>query len=121
MAGTITSIVAAAILVIGGLSKQPDTILPMRIDGCTFNFTIPMEILPSNESEFNEDIPWVFRISFMYYATIGFAIVYLIGYPVSLLTGGNKLYDQRLLAIFLRKQPIKQIPSNHLEEIDLLS
>jgi hypothetical protein len=40
----------------------------------------------------------------MYYSVLGIVILALVGYPVSLLTGGTKNLDEKLLAPFLRKK-----------------
>ncbi|GAB0097891.1 hypothetical protein DMENIID0001_135730 [Sergentomyia squamirostris] len=117
IAGTLTSIVCVAVVIYGGLNKKPDPILPMSTQGCLHNFTSPLN--PSNFEE-PEDLPLIFRISFMYYATIGIAIVYLVGWPVSLLTRGNTITDQRLLAPFLRRKN-QEVPEAIIpERIDLL-
>ncbi|GAB0089038.1 hypothetical protein DMENIID0001_035160 [Sergentomyia squamirostris] len=117
-AGTVTSIVAVAVVIYGGLYKKPDPTLPMSTEGCLHNFTSPLKTSDLEQRDF--DLPWIFRISFMYYGTIGIAIVYLVGVPVSLLTGGNEITDQRLLAPLIRRnnqgEPNRSIP----EGVDLL-
>lgn len=45
---------------------------------------------------------WLFRISFMYYTFIGFALVFIIGYPVSIVTGKAKQFDEILLVPYKR-------------------
>ncbi|GAB0097879.1 hypothetical protein DMENIID0001_135580 [Sergentomyia squamirostris] len=120
IAGTVTSIVCVAGVIYGGLNKKPSPTLSMSTEGCLHNFTSPLT--PSNfeEPDDRDDLPLIFRISFMYYATIGIAIVYLVGVPVSLLTGGNKITDQRLLAPFLRRKN-QEVPGTIIpERIDLL-
>ncbi|GAB0097883.1 hypothetical protein DMENIID0001_135620 [Sergentomyia squamirostris] len=118
--GTVTSIVCVAVVIYGGLNKKPCPTLSMSTDGCLHNFTSPLN--PSNfeEPEESDDLPLIFRISFMYYATIGIAMVYLVGWPVSLLTGGNTITDQRLLAPFLRKNDLEEPEKAILEKVDLL-
>ncbi|GAB0087704.1 hypothetical protein DMENIID0001_020430 [Sergentomyia squamirostris] len=99
IAGTLTSFVCVAIIIYGGLYKKPDQILDLSTAGCLHDFKSSLN--SSNSEEPENDLPslaWIFRISFMYYATIGIAIVYLVGWPVSLLTGGNKITNQKLLA-----------------------
>lgn len=49
------------------------------------------------------NVPWFFRIGFLYYSTIAQVIVILVGYPVSILTGGCDDLDERLLAPFIRQ------------------
>ncbi|GAB0089039.1 hypothetical protein DMENIID0001_035170 [Sergentomyia squamirostris] len=117
IAGTVASIVSVAVVIYGGLYKKPDPILPMSTEGCLHNFTSPLN--PSNFEEPN-DLPLIFRISFMYYATIGISIVYLVGWPVSLLTGGNTITDQRLLAPCMRRKNEEVPEAINSERIDLL-
>lgn len=50
---------------------------------------------------------WVFRISFMYYALIGLTILFVVGYPVSLLTGGTQNLDEILLTPCMRSKEYK--------------
>lgn len=47
---------------------------------------------------------WLFRISFMYFSFIGFIVVFLVGYPVSLMTSDNSIVDERLLTPFMRSK-----------------
>ncbi|XP_059612658.1 sodium-coupled monocarboxylate transporter 2-like [Phlebotomus argentipes] len=104
LAGSIVSVVAISILTIGGLYKSRDPFLPLRTDGCDpeiFNATT----LPQTpvESTDGSDIPWVFKIHFLYHALIGFSLNLIVGYVVSVLTGGNPSVDEKLLARFLRR------------------
>lgn len=52
------------------------------------------------------EIFWLFRISFYYYAVIGFLTVIIVSYPVSLLTGGfdNELDESLLTPLFRSKR-----------------
>uniref|UniRef100_A0A1B0CSQ5 Sodium/solute symporter n=2 Tax=Lutzomyia longipalpis TaxID=7200 RepID=A0A1B0CSQ5_LUTLO len=88
----------AALLVVGGISvgaqmrlkEQP---LPLRSDGCS-NITNIATTTPFSEAE--DDVAWIFRINYMFYAFVGFILVLAIGYPVSVLTGDGaeaKPYD----------------------------
>ncbi|GAB0101000.1 hypothetical protein DMENIID0001_171170 [Sergentomyia squamirostris] len=118
IAGTLTSFVCVAGIIYGGLFKRPDPILPLSIEGCQHNFTSSLHLLKLDETE--DDLPWIFRISFMYYGTLGIAIVYVVGLPVSLLTGGDKITDQRLLAPFIRKTYQEKVQRFTPERVDLL-
>lgn len=55
-------------------------------------------------TDMDESIFWLFRISFMYYALIGCAIVWIVGLPISWLTKTDKPVDENLLAPFIRKK-----------------
>uniref|UniRef100_A0A1B0DNN0 Sodium-dependent multivitamin transporter n=1 Tax=Phlebotomus papatasi TaxID=29031 RepID=A0A1B0DNN0_PHLPP len=119
--GAISSLIGVGIMIFGSLSKKPEPLLPMRIDGCLHNITnFSNTTLSTGINDTENDLPLIFRISFMYYSTIGCILVYLVGYPVSLLTGGNKVKDQRLLAHFRRKKTSNNLPQN-AEELRALS
>lgn len=56
------------------------------------------------ESNEVDDIFWLFRISFIYYSTIGFLTTMIVGYIISALTGGfHQQIDERLLTPIKRK------------------
>ncbi|XP_055715889.1 sodium-coupled monocarboxylate transporter 2-like [Phlebotomus papatasi] len=117
LAGTISSLIGVTFILFGSLSSTPDeSKLSMRTDGCLHNITNVVTfanatLMDELDNE-DDDTPWIFRISFMYYSTIGFILAYLIGYPTSLLTGGNEVKDERLLASFMRRKKSSQ----HTEE-----
>ncbi|XP_059623001.1 sodium-coupled monocarboxylate transporter 2-like [Phlebotomus argentipes] len=100
ISGTIVSMLTVGVIIIGGFARVPDPPLPLNTNGCATNSSA---LINTTQPE-HGDLPLIFRISFMYYSTIGFLLVYLIGYPVSVLSGGNKISDQRLLATFLRTE-----------------
>lgn len=56
--------------------------------------------------ESDEEIFWLFRISYMYYTLIGCATVWIVGLPISLLTKPNLNFDEDLLAPFMRRDRI---------------
>ncbi|XP_055709051.1 sodium-coupled monocarboxylate transporter 1-like [Phlebotomus papatasi] len=121
IAGAISSLIGVGIIIFGSLSKKAQASLPMRTDGCLHNITnFVNRALPTEINDTEDDVPWIFRISFMYYSTIGCVLVYLIGYPVSLLTGGINVKDQRLLAPFIRKKASNKLPQN-VEELRPIS
>lgn len=69
------------------------------------NITISSASNQPDPSEIEPDTTfWLFRISFMYYTFIGVMVVFLVGYPVSILTGGNVVQDERLMTPFLRRK-----------------
>ena len=72
--------------------------LPMQSDGCEVVIQAPSETTNVEEAF------WLFRISFMYYAFLGLATVFIVGLPISLLTGGQKTpLDEALFAPFRRR------------------
>lgn len=50
----------------------------------------------------------------MYYSLIGTLVVFIVGYPVSLMTGGCDDLNERLLA-----PPIRRLFSNYLKELKI--
>lgn len=60
----------------------------------------------------DEDVFVLFRISFMYYALIGCLVVWIVAYPISLMTEAEPLLDENLLAPFMRRKP--QVNENEL-------
>lgn len=57
-----------------------------------------------NENFNNESVHWIFRINYMYYSLIGTILVAVCGYLISILTGGVKDLDEKLLAPMFRKK-----------------
>ncbi|GAB0087738.1 hypothetical protein DMENIID0001_020810 [Sergentomyia squamirostris] len=106
--GLIAATLVVGTLIIGGLSKYPDPVLPLLTDGCNFsNGTtesgIEQQIRFSENTSDNSSIPWIFQINFQYYCFIGLVINLSVAYFVSILTGGNDVKDERFLAPFLRR------------------
>jgi hypothetical protein len=71
------------------------------------------------------DIPYIFRINYMYYSILGFLIFALVGYPVSIFTGSSEYFDEKLLAPFLRQsylddKKVKNLQKNIDDFIDEL-
>ncbi len=63
-------------------------------------------------------VPWFFRLNYMYYSLIGAIIFTVVGYPISLLTGGTKDLDERLISPIIRKYYKKLLVKNvELEEL----
>lgn len=115
--GSIVSLIILSVLGIGAqfaiageMLKYPS--LPFRTDGCEAGDYPSWNISSSNSNSTpiiyneyfdNSSVPWFFRIGFMYYSLIGTLIVFIVGYPISLLTGGCPDLDSRLLAPFVRR------------------
>jgi hypothetical protein len=61
----------------------------------------------------------------MYYSVLGIVILALVGYPVSILTGGTEHLDEKLLAPFLRKKFVQdrkeQMIQKTIEEMQVLN
>ncbi|XP_059610771.1 sodium-coupled monocarboxylate transporter 2-like [Phlebotomus argentipes] len=110
--GVIVSMAVIGVLIIGGLNKKPDTPLPLRTDGCNFMNSSSLHNasrVSLTKEDSNEDVPWIFRINFQFFCIIGLIINLLVGYTVSVFTGGNTDVDDKLLITFLRKNPPQEI------------
>lgn len=53
----------------------------------------------------------------MYYALIGLIIMFLVAYPVSLLTGGTDSLDENLLTPFMRSKAHKKMTEDDIRVI----
>uniref|UniRef100_A0A1B0CT26 Putative sodium/solute symporter n=1 Tax=Lutzomyia longipalpis TaxID=7200 RepID=A0A1B0CT26_LUTLO len=107
-------VMGAQLNIADGNLKYPS--LPLNVHGCnstTFNTTS----IILNEHHDNSSVPWIFRIGFMYYSVIGALLVFVVGYPVSLLTGGHDDIDERLLAPFLRSWYRNQRKAKNLPKV----
>lgn len=63
----------------------------------------------TNDAQPQDDIFWLFRISFMYYAVIGITVTIAVSHVVSLLTGGAKQHvDESLLTPLFQSQKYKE-------------
>ncbi|XP_055716531.1 sodium-coupled monocarboxylate transporter 2 [Phlebotomus papatasi] len=91
--------VRSKLAILSGEMSYP--LLPTRIDGCNeigINITSSeISMLFKNDTEISsisaeDDSFALHKISFVWYAVIGFLIVPLVGIPVSLLTGSNDIY-----------------------------
>jgi solute carrier family 5 (sodium-coupled monocarboxylate transporter), member 8/12 len=66
----------------------------------------------------DDDIPLIFKISFMYYTLLGSILLVIIAYFVSWLTGGCPPFDEKLLATFMRsKNYVNNLNENGPEPI----
>ncbi|GAB0087058.1 Sodium/solute symporter [Sergentomyia squamirostris] len=108
----------SAMLAVGGISvgaqmrlKEPP--LPLRTDGCT-NITALssgvsfLESVAADGVSSAEDVYWIFRLNYMFYALVGFIVVLAVGYPVSLLTDGGRVEDENLLTNCVRASSIRK-------------
>lgn len=62
------------------------------------------------------DIPYIFRLNYMYYSLIGGLLVAIIGYPISIFTGEEEILDEKLLAPFLRDSYVKNRKQNLMKK-----
>ncbi|XP_035773784.1 sodium-coupled monocarboxylate transporter 1-like [Anopheles albimanus] len=96
--GAISSLLALSAIAVGaqleilkGQLKYES--LPFRYDGCDgFNVTgtETSTFYRDADGHDNAEVPWIFRIGFMYYSLLGTIIVIVVGIAVSCVTGGQK-------------------------------
>jgi solute carrier family 5 (sodium-coupled monocarboxylate transporter), member 8/12 len=114
IAGTIVSLILVGIIIIGAQSLPKPPPLPSKLDGCEspFNSTISAihnyEVSNKIALDKIESVPLIFRLSFMYYALLGTAILFIVALPVSWATGGCDKFDERLLTPLLRSKEWKE-------------
>lgn len=153
--GAIGSMIIVTIIMIGAQSLPKPKPLPIQIDECDFmlnnlsttttaattvkTFTTTMTIMMNETNSSNsevvediiktvDDIPLIFKLSFMYYTLLGSILLVLIAYFVSWLTGGCPPFDEKLLATFMRSKDYgiddihlqhSQPPSSHHQSHEL--
>ncbi|XP_058455249.1 sodium-coupled monocarboxylate transporter 1-like [Malaya genurostris] len=104
VSGVVISISCMITLWISSLGKLQYDFLPLRKDGCSEEilFNLYNSTATDNIPSASENLPYIFRISFMYYSLVGLMIFLIVAYPVSICTGGGRVVDQRLLTPFAR-------------------
>lgn len=126
--GSIVSIILVGSMVVGShLNKLTHQWLPMNTDNCEFGHVNETMISGNRRKEEDpEDIPWFFRISFLYVCVISTFIFAVVAVPVSLYTRDPEdrsfeQMDQRLLAPFRRDNQLyeKQIQKREGNSLQL--
>jgi solute carrier family 5 (sodium-coupled monocarboxylate transporter), member 8/12 len=112
MCGAAGSLIVVGIIIIGAQTLPKPLRLPVRTDECEYPFNMTDTTRMMNEHMTIEDIPIIFRLSFMYYALLGTIILFLIALPVSWATGGCPPFDERLLTPLLRSKMWKEKNEN---------
>ncbi|GAB0090908.1 hypothetical protein DMENIID0001_056860 [Sergentomyia squamirostris] len=121
--GALTCMIGVLSLIIGGLNNKPEPTLPLRTDGCEHQLNITS--IPSQGLENSEDDTfWLFRLNFVYYTLVGTVIGITVGYLTSLATGGERVKNQKLLAVFLRvheprEEEMRLRRKNTAESVDM--
>ncbi|XP_047115209.1 sodium-coupled monocarboxylate transporter 1-like [Schistocerca piceifrons] len=117
IAGSLCGMTAVAILITGaqhatatGRVRYPP--LPTSVEGCPSNVTASVHTAAAAAatSSSADDVPLVFRLSYMYYTVVGALIVVTVGWVVSRLTGPLKPgeIDPRLLAPQVRPADLRR-------------
>ncbi|CRK98115.1 CLUMA_CG011483, isoform A [Clunio marinus] len=104
--GAVGSMIVVGIIMIGAQSLPKHPPLASRVDGCEkdFNITFLSDLNKEIDEKSVDDIPLVFKLSFMYYTLLGTTLLIIIAYIVSAFTGGCEPFDERLLAPFRRSK-----------------
>ena len=63
----------------------------------------------------NSSVHWIFRINYMYYSLIGTILVAVVGYPISIMSGGTKNLDPKLLSPIFRRFYNLNLEKSHIE------
>lgn len=110
MWGAAASLAVVGTIIIGAQSLPKPPPLPYRTDECEFplNMTEVFNTTVSSPQVNIEDIPLVFRLSFMYYALLGTTILFIVALPVSWATGGCEPFDEKLLTPMMRSKLWKE-------------
>ncbi|XP_055599842.1 sodium-coupled monocarboxylate transporter 1-like [Uranotaenia lowii] len=104
IAGSIVSVISIGTILVGAQMNPKAPTLPLRTDGCDWSVLQNITLVTPTSTEAQDDVPTIFKLSFMYYALLGVIIYFAVAYVVSWMTGGGQINDQRLLAPFLRNQ-----------------
>ncbi|XP_055642671.1 sodium-coupled monocarboxylate transporter 1-like [Toxorhynchites rutilus septentrionalis] len=112
--GTLCVIAAGAQLeILNGHLKYPS--LPLRYDGCpSFNSTgtATTSYYIDSYGHDNSEVPWIFRLGFMYYSILGTLIAVFSGTIISYMTGGQKEpISEKLLTPWVRPlyKPVRSV------------
>lgn len=110
MCGAIVSLIVVGTIIIGAQSLPKPPALTFKTDECeiSFNSTETYVTAMTDHVDSIDDIPLVFRLSFMYYALLGTIILFVVALPVSWATGGCAPFDERLLTPLLRSKMWKE-------------
>jgi solute carrier family 5 (sodium-coupled monocarboxylate transporter), member 8/12 len=111
--GAVISMLIVTTIMIGAQSLPKPKPLP-TLDECEYmlnstslvlNKTYSSRVEEDNKTvDDGDDIPLIFKISFMYYTLLGSILLVVIAYFVSWLTGGCPPFDEKLLATFMRSK-----------------
>jgi solute carrier family 5 (sodium-coupled monocarboxylate transporter), member 8/12 len=98
--GSIGSMLTVGVIMVGAQSLPKHPPLPTRTDGCDFAYNATLSAAAASV----DDVPLIFKLSFMYYTLLGTILLIGIAYIVSYFTGGSRKFDERLLVTFMRSE-----------------
>lgn len=106
IAGAVGSFLTLCVIVSGSFTfKKSKLSLPISTSGCEHPYN--NTVITTNVPEV-DDVPLVFKLSFMYYILFGTIILFVIALPVSHFTGGCAPFDERLLTPICRSREWKK-------------
>jgi solute carrier family 5 (sodium-coupled monocarboxylate transporter), member 8/12 len=114
IAGAVVSMLSVGFIMIGAQSLPKHPPLPTRVDGCEFSFNATMSTMIHHDDA-EDEIPLIFKLSFMYYTFLGAVLLIFVAYIISWWTGGSEPFDERLLAPF-RRSKNWQLKENELKK-----
>ncbi|XP_066992319.2 sodium-coupled monocarboxylate transporter 2 [Anabrus simplex] len=110
LAGSISSMALLMWIVFGtqhnvALGRIKHPVKPTSVDGCGFNVTDIATTSTYDDGYNNDDVFWLYRVSYMYYTFIGTCTVFIVGLLVSFATGPRRPedLDGRLFAPFVKR------------------
>lgn len=104
IAGAIGSILSVSVIIIGSIALPKPPTLPISTSGCEFPFNNTIIAAEMFDENLTDDVPTIFKLSFMYYILLGTIVLFLIALPISFLTGGCEPFDERLLTPLCRSR-----------------
>jgi solute carrier family 5 (sodium-coupled monocarboxylate transporter), member 8/12 len=108
VAGSIVSVLVVGTIMVGGRFSPKYPWLPLKTDGCD-DFGFLNATSATTSIPVDNDLPAIFQLSFMYYSLLGIIIMLVVGYPVSIWTGGNESVDEILLTPLCRSKNYKEM------------
>ncbi|XP_062551794.1 sodium-coupled monocarboxylate transporter 1-like isoform X1 [Armigeres subalbatus] len=100
--GAVMSMIATGSILIGAQLYPQHPFMPFRTDGCDVNLLHNATLVSTPLATVQNDVPRIFKLSFMYYSLFGVVVYFMVAYTVSIMTGRTEIKDQRLLAPFMR-------------------
>uniref|UniRef100_A0A182NTY1 Sodium/solute symporter n=1 Tax=Anopheles dirus TaxID=7168 RepID=A0A182NTY1_9DIPT len=103
-AAVVSMLITGTIMTGAQLNPKPP-MLPLRTDGCDASTLANVTTIltgAATQAVVPDNIPLIFKLSFMHYSLLGLISFFIVAFVVSALTGGGDISDERLLAPFLR-------------------
>lgn len=111
--GAIGAILTVGTIIVGSQIYPKAPALPIRTDGCDASFNVTTL---ANLTQAYDDVPTIFKLSFMYYTILGAIVLCLIALPVSWYTGDCEPFDERYLTPMMRSKEWKEKTQSNKSE-----